>query len=57
MNVVDLLRSYEPLGSTAFKFVAALHHGSPRHKQGYSTAMLVEESRMLQVSIIHTLQT
>jgi hypothetical protein len=28
-----------------------------RRKQGYSAAMIVEESRMLQVSIFQTLQT
>jgi hypothetical protein len=47
MNVVGRLRCYEPLGSTAFKSVAAQQHGSLRHKRGYSTAMLVEESRVL----------
>ena len=35
---------------------AAHEHGILRHKQGYSVAMLVEESRILQVSIFRTLQ-
>src|SRR2546430_8106870 len=35
---------------------AAREHGILRHKQGYSVAMLVEESRILQVSIFRTLQ-
>jgi len=35
---------------------AALDHGILRHSQGYSVAMLVEESRILQVSIFNTLQ-
>ena len=35
---------------------AAHEHGDLRCKQGYSAAMLVEESRMLQVSIFNTLQ-
>jgi len=35
----------------------AVQHGKTRHSQGYSIPMIVEESRMLQVSIFHTLQT
>ena len=35
---------------------AAHEHGDLRCKQGYTAAMLVEESRMLQVSIFNTLQ-
>ena len=34
---------------------AASHHGDLRSKQGYSVAMAVEESRLLQVSIFSTL--
>jgi hypothetical protein len=36
--------------------IAAAQHGVTRHKQGYTAAMLVEESRMLQVSIFQILQ-
>jgi len=36
--------------------VAAREHGDLRRKQGYTAAMVVEESRILQVSIFHTLQ-
>jgi hypothetical protein len=36
--------------------IAAAQHGVTRRKQGYTAAMLVEESRMLQVSIFQTLQ-
>lgn len=36
--------------------VAAAEHGRVRQSQGYSVAMLVEESRVLQVSIFETLQ-
>jgi CheY-like chemotaxis protein len=36
--------------------IAAREHGDMRRKQGYSAAMVVEESRMLQVSIFDTLQ-
>jgi DNA-binding response OmpR family regulator len=36
--------------------MAAREHGSLRRKQGYTPAMVVEESRILQVSIFKTLQ-
>ena len=36
--------------------VAAREHGVLRRNQGYTIAMIVEESRMLQVSIFNTLQ-
>jgi DNA-binding response OmpR family regulator len=36
--------------------IAARNHGAMRHKQGYTAPMLVEESRILQVSIFSTLQ-
>ena len=36
---------------------AAVEHGKVRCSQGYSVPMIVEESRMLQVSIFQTLQT
>jgi hypothetical protein len=35
---------------------AAREHGQLRRKQGYSPAMVVEESRILQVSIFNTIQ-
>ena len=35
---------------------AAVEHGKNRRLQGYSVAMIVEESRILQVSIFQTLQ-
>src|ERR1700730_6371672 len=35
---------------------AAANHGDLRRKQGYTMAMMVEESRLLQVSIFTTLQ-
>ena len=35
---------------------AARDHGILRHNQGYTVAMIVEESRILQVSIFNTLQ-
>jgi DNA-binding response OmpR family regulator len=36
--------------------IAARDHGDMRHRQGYTAAMVVEESRILQVSIFSTLQ-
>jgi DNA-binding response OmpR family regulator len=36
---------------------AAVQHGKVRRSQGYSIPMIIEESRMLQVSLFHTLQT
>jgi DNA-binding response OmpR family regulator len=35
---------------------AAVQHGRVRHSQGYSVPMVVEESRILEVSIFNTLQ-
>ncbi|HUD12250.1 MAG TPA: response regulator, partial [Terracidiphilus sp.] len=35
---------------------AAVKHGLVRRTQGYSIPMIIEESRMLQVSLFHTLQ-
>ena len=35
--------------------VAASHHGELRYKQGYTVAMVVDESRILQVCIFSTL--
>jgi hypothetical protein len=35
---------------------AAVEHGKIRQSQGYSISMIVEESRILQVSIFNTLQ-
>jgi CheY-like chemotaxis protein len=56
IDVVNRLRSFRPLGSHELTSVAAQEHGRLRCQQGYSAAMMVEESRMLQVSIFETLQ-
>jgi DNA-binding response OmpR family regulator len=56
MDLVNRLRSFRHLGSSEKMSVAAEQHGSLRHQQGYSASMLVEESRILQVSIFETLQ-
>ena len=42
-------------GSKAPVSVAASHHGELRRKQGYTAAMVIDESRFLQVSIFSTL--
>ena len=56
MDLVNRLRSFKSLGSHELISVAAQQHGRLRRQQGYSAAMMVEESRMLQVSIFETLQ-
>jgi DNA-binding response OmpR family regulator len=55
-DLVHRLRSSKPIGSKELVSLAAAEHGLNRRKHGYSAAMLVEESRMLQVSIFQTLQ-
>jgi CheY-like chemotaxis protein len=55
-DLISRLRSFEPMGSKELISAGAAQHGLDRLRQGYSAAMLVEESRLLQVSIFHTLQ-
>jgi len=55
-DLVSRLRNPLPLGSHALISPAAAEHGLLRREQGYTAAMMVEESRMLQVSIFQTLQ-
>jgi hypothetical protein len=55
-DLVTRLSKPLPLGSRALVSRAAAQHGEDRRKQGYTAAMMVEESRMLQVSIFQTLQ-
>ena len=43
------------IGTKAPISKAAAEHGDLRHKQGYTVAMAVEESRLLQVTIFSTL--
>lgn len=52
----ERLQSLEPLGTKELKSKSAANHGTQRRKQGYTAAMMVEESRILQVTIFHTLQ-
>lgn len=55
-GVVTRLRKPLSLGTRALSSDAAHDHGGLRRDQGYTAAMLVEESRLLQVSIFQTLQ-
>lgn len=55
-DLVFRLRHPLPLGSRALFSPSAAEHGLARRAQGYTAAMMVEESRMLQVSIFQTLQ-
>jgi len=55
-DIVTRLRHPLPLGSTTLRSPAAAEYGATRLRQGYSAAMLVEEARILQVSIFQTLQ-
>jgi DNA-binding response OmpR family regulator len=55
-ELVHRLRSLKVIGSPEVDSPAAAEHGLSRYRQGYTAAMLVEESRMLQVSIFQTLQ-
>jgi YesN/AraC family two-component response regulator len=54
-ELVQRLHAPPQLGSKSVSKAAVLH-GKMRHEQGYTVAMLVEESRILQVSIFETLQ-
>jgi CheY-like chemotaxis protein len=54
-ELVQRLHAPTQLGSKSVSKAAVLH-GKVRHQQGYTVAMLVEESRILQVSIFETLQ-
>ena len=56
IDLVNRLRSFKSLGSHELTSLAAQQHGRLRRQQGYSAAMMVEESRILQVSIFETLQ-
>jgi hypothetical protein len=56
-DLVTRLRTPLPLGHQALPSPTAAEHGTLRREQGYTAAMMVEESRMLQVSIFQTLQS
>jgi hypothetical protein len=54
-DLVSRLESARRIGSKELVSVAATEHGINRQRQGYTPAMLVEESRMLQVCVFDTL--
>ncbi len=56
LDLAERLQAFKRLGSKELKSAAALTHGIERRQQGYTAAMMVEESRILQVTIFHTLQ-
>jgi DNA phosphorothioation-dependent restriction protein DptG len=53
-DLVSRLESAKPIGSKELVSKSAADHGINRQRQGYTAAMLVEESRMLQVCIFDT---
>jgi CheY-like chemotaxis protein len=55
-DLVARLRAALPIGSKGPLSAYAASHGLTRRQQGYSAAMMVEESRILQVCIFHTLE-
>jgi hypothetical protein len=55
-DLVARLRAPLPFGSKGPLSPFAANHGLRRRQQGYSAAMMVEESRILQVCIFHALQ-
>jgi len=56
LDLVSRLQKPFPLGTRALVSECAAKHGKLRRDQGYTPAMMVEESRMLQVSIFQTLE-
>jgi CheY-like chemotaxis protein len=55
-DLVARLRAALPFGTKGALSPFAANHGLTRRQQGYSAAMMVEESRILQVCIFHTLE-
>jgi YesN/AraC family two-component response regulator len=56
LDLIHRLRSFVPLGTRELVSSSAHEHGILRRQQGYTASMMVEESRMLQVSIFRALQ-
>ncbi len=57
VDLINRLQHPQPLEAPASSALPAREHGILRRNQGYSAALIVEESRMLQVSIFRTLQS
>jgi hypothetical protein len=56
-DLVARLRKRQKIDADSTTSASAWGHGKKRFRQGYSVAMMVQESRMLQVSIFQTLQS
>jgi CheY-like chemotaxis protein len=56
LDLAKRLHAFKPLGTKELLSESAVHHGQLRFQQGYTAAMMVEESRILQVTIFQTLQ-
>ncbi len=56
LDLAHRLQSFKPLGTKELRSASASDHGLARRQQGYTAAMMVEESRILQVTIFQTLQ-
>jgi YesN/AraC family two-component response regulator len=55
-DLLNRLCSHQPIGTHQSKSASAAEHGLNRFSQGYTAAMVVEEFRILQVSIFRSLQ-
>jgi ActR/RegA family two-component response regulator len=55
-NIVTRLRKTRAIEAVALPSPAAVAHGELRHRQGYTAPLIVQESRILQVSIFETIQ-
>jgi CheY-like chemotaxis protein len=55
-DMIHRLRSHRLLGGKGVVSIDAAHHGTDRLKQGYTAAMMVQESRILQACVFNRLQ-
>jgi hypothetical protein len=55
-NIVTRLRKTRAMEAPAIPSLDAVAHGRMRCRQGYTAPLIVQESRMLQVSIFETIQ-
>ena len=55
-EIIYRLRCPQPLGSMTLFSMAALQHGARRRRQGFSSPVLVEEARALQVALFQAMQ-
>ena len=55
-EMIGRLRTQKPIGTKELMSLSAAEHGANRFLQGYTATMLLEEYRILQLSIFHTLK-